>query len=151
MAPVMHRTRSWAALSSFTLVNLWIDHQAIIAWFGGTPLPSHAEPYHTMLGALMAATVVALAAVVTRSSAWAAGAYFGGVSHILLDAVVHPEMQPFDRMIAGNPLYLGAMMQVSVALLPPTIWLIVQCVSSALEGVRRLRERRRRHDTAHSP
>ena len=37
MAPMVHWTHSWGALLAFTLVILWIDSQAIHAWFNELP------------------------------------------------------------------------------------------------------------------
>jgi membrane-bound metal-dependent hydrolase YbcI (DUF457 family) len=153
MAPFFHWKRSWATLVAFTLVNLWIDSMAIEAVLTGQPLPGHDEPHHTLVGALMVGVLVALPAVLPglRSVGWMVGAFFGAVSHIFLDALVHPEMQPFEPVILGNPLYLGAMLQVSVALMPLTIWLIVQCVSAALGFVRTRQAQHRQQVDQRSP
>lgn len=145
MAPFTYYwARSWVALISFTLVNLWIDSLAIQAVLTGQPLPSHDEVHHTLVGALMVAVVVALPAVFPgfRSLSWASGAFFGAISHIFLDALVHPELQPLPEFVKGNPLYLEAMIPVSLALVPLTSWLIAQIVSGTLRLVRRRRERR---------
>ena len=119
---------------SFSLVNLWIDHLAILAWIRCQPLPSHDEAHHTFVGALMIAVLVSLVAVVLRSTAWMAGAFYGSVSHIVLDSIVHADMQPFEPMILGNPMHLGAnaMVFASLILLAPTAWLISMCVSTAI-------------------
>lgn len=36
------------------------------------------------------------------------GSMLGGYSHILLDALVHHDVAPFDPFVKGNPLYLDA-------------------------------------------
>jgi membrane-bound metal-dependent hydrolase YbcI (DUF457 family) len=136
--------RGWLALVSFTLVNLWIDSQAIFAWFRDQPLPSHDEPWHTLHGALVVAGAISILGFL--SWRWIMGAFYGGISHIYLDGFVHPEMQPFIDTEPGNPIYLGpmAMSYVSAALLPLLIWLIVLSVSSTLAWVRIRWEERKR-------
>ena len=127
MAPVAQlwgMKRTWPALVSFTLVNLWIDLDAIFAWLEDQPLPSHDEPWHTMHGALLFAGFVSVFGIL--SWRWIVGAFFGAVSHILLDGMVHPEMQPFVDTQPGNPIYLGIMAPLSMALALLTLWLVVQ-------------------------
>lgn len=146
MAPVIYWTRCWVALVSFTLVNLWIDLDAIVNWLSGKDFPSHDEAWHTMHGALLTAFVIGL--MVVWSWRWVLGAFFGGVSHIYLDALVHPEMQPFVDTEPGNPLYSGLMEPLSLALLPFTLWLIVLIVSGILDYVRK---RRAEHEEQKTP
>jgi membrane-bound metal-dependent hydrolase YbcI (DUF457 family) len=141
MAPVVHVLRrrgyakqAWLALMSFTLVNLWIDFGAINAVIDGTPLPSHDEPWHTLHGALLAAMALSLLGIL--SWGWVAGAFYGAVSHIYLDGMVHPEMQPFVDTEPGNPIYMGWLVPLSLCLIPFTIWLIAQIVSCSLGWVK---------------
>lgn len=142
MAPFFHWRRSWLALVSFTLVNLWIDLGAIMAVLGGTPLPSHDEAWHTMHGALLAAAAVSVLGIL--SWPWILGAVYGAVTHILLDGMVHPEMQPFVDTTSGNALYLGsqALAWLSALLVAPTIWLIALIVRSASGTLYRAGKRR---------
>ncbi len=148
MAPFFYRKRSWAALTSFALVNLWIDSSAIFAWFDGIPLPSHDEPWHTLHGALLFAGFISLFGIL--SWRWVLGAFFGAVSHIYLDGMVHPEMQPFVDTEPGNPIYLGAMAPVSLALLPLTTWLIALIVSDTFRRIRSFLEGHVQHDQCNS-
>ena len=46
---------------------------------------------------------------------WIEGAVLGTVSHILIDSLVHADMNPFYPF-SGNPMYLDAMLPVSVVL-----------------------------------
>jgi membrane-bound metal-dependent hydrolase YbcI (DUF457 family) len=124
---------------SFTLVNLWIDAEAIISWWTRTPLPSHDSYGHTFLGAMIAAVILAMPGV--RSASWVIGAFTGAISHIFLDAMVHPEVQPFRPVLEGNPLYLGIMEPLSLILFMLTCWLTGQYVSDSLGFWKRLRER----------
>lgn len=131
-------------------MNLWLDSLAIQAWFAGEPLPSHDRADHTFVIAMSMAVILAVLGV--RSAPWVAGAFTGAVSHILLDALVHPEMQPFKLMgIEGNPLYLGLMVPLSWALVPLTGWFIVQSVSGSLGWARRRLEERRAQTAEPSP
>jgi len=66
-----------------------------------------------------------------RSGAWVAGALFGAVSHVLLDALVHHDMDLLASGETFNPLYLGLMTHVSVLLVLPTAWVILRCVLDA--------------------
>ncbi len=126
MAPIRHVTRRRVSLVSFTLVNLWIDLEAILAWAQGLPLPSHMESSHTYVGAMISAVIVAMLGV--RSMPWALGAFLGALSHVFLDSLVHAHMQPFWPY-EGNPMYMGWMAPVSLILMPLTVWLIAQIVS----------------------
>jgi membrane-bound metal-dependent hydrolase YbcI (DUF457 family) len=155
MAPVVHRwglKRTWSALVSYALVNLWLDLDAILAWLRDQPLPSHDESWHTMHGALLFAGFISVFGIL--SWRWISGAFFGAVSHIYLDGMVHPEMQPFVDTQQGNPIYLGAMVPVSVALMPLTCWLIaliVLRVSSSLGSLRTRAAVRSRRSAKRSP
>lgn len=134
MAPTLlaakPKPQTWWAVVSFTLVNLWIDMGAIHAWAHNLPLPSHDEPWHTLQGALVTALFISMLGIIYWR--WVVGAYYGAVSHILVDGMVHPEMD--------SPLYFGGMELVSLALVLPTVWVIVQIVSGVLSYVRRSRE-----------
>ena len=134
LAPANHWFRGKVSVASFVVVNLWIDAEAIHAWWSDLPLPSHENAGHTLLGAMITAVIVALPGV--RSMSWALGSFFGATSHILLDALVHPEMRPFEPLVLGNPLYLDLMTPLSLCLLPLTVWFTAQCVSYAFGFVR---------------
>jgi hypothetical protein len=145
LAPAKHFMPKVISPVSFILVNLWIDSEAIISWWTHTPLPSHDNPGHTFLGAMIAAVVLAFPGV--RSNSWVLGSFTGAISHIFLDAMVHPEMQPMLPVLPGNPFYLDAMAPLSLLLGLLTWWFIGQCVSSNL-GFWRKRQERKRGPTA---
>lgn len=107
---------------------------AIINWFQGTPLPSHDEGNHTLPGAMLIAVFIAVLGM--RSMKWVLGAFLGALTHILLDGLVHPEMQPLHPM-AGNPFYMGWLEPLSLFLVPFLIWLIFQYVSYSLGWLRK--------------
>lgn len=125
---------------SFVLVNLWIDGPAILAVLQGQPLPSHEHWHHTFVGATLVAVIVTCFQI--RSWPWAIGAFFGAWSHILLDGLVHLDMNPWYPIAMGNPLYLGIMEPLSWFLMPLTVWFTVQIVSGSLASVRRTLEQR---------
>ena len=77
-----------------------------------------------------------LAAIGFRSRKWVIGAYLGGVTHVLLDMLVHSEMQPLYP-IHWNPFYVGLMEPLSLILLPFMIWFIVQFSRDAVKCFRR--------------
>jgi membrane-bound metal-dependent hydrolase YbcI (DUF457 family) len=140
IAPINHFFPGKVSTGSFLLTNLWIDLGAISAWIWDHPLPGHGVgTNHDIMGA--AIIFVIIGGLGYRSAAWGWGALLGAVSHILLDALVHSDMVPFDPFLKGNPLYTGQIELVSAILLPFTVWFTVQIVSRTLGSVRRLRER----------
>jgi len=88
---------------------------------------------HSFVGVLIVGTLVAMPGV--RSAKWVIGAYFAALTHLLLDGLVHPEMQPFD-WIEGNPLYMNWMQPLSLVLLPFMIWFIFQFVRTTTRWLR---------------
>ena len=128
LAPVNYFLPGKVSLISFTLVNAWIDHRFIEAAFTGQPLPAH-DQIHNLVGVLIVGTLVAMPGV--RSAKWVVGAYFAALTHLILDGLVHPDMQSFHWM-EGNVLYMGLMDPLSWALLPFMIWLVFQVVRSVV-------------------
>ncbi len=126
LAPFNHFFPGKVSVISFFLVNAWIDAPQIHAALTGIPLPEHGIQ-HSLVGAMIAAVLVAIPGM--RSMKWVLGAYIAALSHVLLDSLVHVELEPFHPM-EGNPLFIGAMEPVSLILLPFMIWFIVQIVSS---------------------
>ena len=70
---------------------------------------------------------------------WVLGAFLGGFTQILLDSLVHVDMNPLWPM-TGNPFYMGWMEPLSLVLLPLTVWFIFQCVSYIRGWVQKHRE-----------
>jgi membrane-bound metal-dependent hydrolase YbcI (DUF457 family) len=133
MAPVNKYLPGRISWISFVLVNLWIDIEAILAVVYSEPLPGHDHWNHTFVGATLIAVFIGMLGV--RSWSWVLGAFTGAWSHILLDSLVHTDMNPFKPVIEGNPLYLGIMEPLSWFLTPLTIWFIAQIVSGTLAKV----------------
>ena len=72
---------------------------------------------HTLLGALGVAGVVTILSNFQSKGfrPWMYGAFFGGISHILLDALVHSDVEVFSPFIRGNPLFMDLHAEVSIA------------------------------------
>lgn len=135
LAPINHFAPGKVSNVSFILVNLLMDGNAIMYYaFNVSHLLDLHGRGHTLVDALLWAGLIALFGL--RSQKWIFGAFLGGISHILLDMLVHPEMNPLFP-IDGNPFYMGWMEPLSMALLPLTVWLIVQYVSGSLSWVRK--------------
>lgn len=149
MAPVNHWSHNKLGLVSFVLINIWLDLTNIMRALANFPLMDHTDTWHTLEGALLSAAAFTLVGIL--STAWVLGAYFGALSHILLDALVHREMHPFAPWMKGNPLFMDWMEPLSMALLPLTVWFIFQCVSYSLGWARKLREDARQDFARHTP
>lgn len=136
LAPVNHWFPGKVSTVSFVLVTAWIDAPQIHAALMGIPLPAHGVQ-HSLVGAMIAAVIVAVPGI--RSMKWVLGAYLAALSHVLLDGLVHYEMEPLWPMLEGNPLYIGVMKPLSLVLLPFMLWFIVQTVSACIYWIRQRR------------
>ncbi|WP_349343543.1 metal-dependent hydrolase [Marinobacter sp. MMG032] len=142
LAPVNHWFPGKVSLVSFTLANLAMDWNAIQYYLFGLepPLELHSPFTHSLLAAVIFATILSVLPLKWIGK-WVCGAFLGTVSHVVLDALVHSEMQPFYP-IHWNPLYAGLMEPLTWILLPLMIWFIVQTVSSCSDWVRKRQEAR---------
>lgn len=138
---------------SFWIVTLWLDASAIAYYAFGLEMGEfHGPDTHSFIAAAAIAGMIgilglgyyvfkelfwsALQENSERALAWICGAYLGGFSHILLDAMVHSEMLPFAP-IPGNPFYWGGMEPISILLVPLAIWLTAQYVRGMVGLVQR--------------
>lgn len=135
LAPVNHFAKGKVNNASFIAVNVWLDGNSILYAIFGVGDFDHSG--HTMLIALALSAIVAVFGF--RSRSWIYGAFLGGVSHILLDMLVHTDMEPLAPLVSGNPFYMDWMAPLSVALLPLCVWLIVQYVSGILDWIGKAR------------
>jgi len=134
LAPINHFAPGKVSNVSFILVNLLMDGNSILYYaFNITHLLDPHGRGHTFIDALILAAIISVFGFKSRK--WIYGAFLGGVSHILLDMLVHSQMNPLFP-IDGNPFYMGWMEPLSMALLPLTIWFIFQWVSYSLERIR---------------
>jgi len=102
----LHRRIS---ITAFILINVLIDVEpATVMFFQMDSLgyPLH-QWFHTLQGVTCLVGIVIFPGLFTsKRKRWCYGALFGGYSHLLLDALVHWDVQPFYPLIPGNPLYL---------------------------------------------
>ena len=151
LAPLNHWLPGKVNNLSFWLVTLWLDASAIAYYALGLEMGEfHGPETHSLIAAMAIAGMVFIVGfgyyVVRHLSgephqevpalAWLLGCYLGGISHILLDAMVHSEMMPFSPL-PGNPFYWCGMEPVSIMLVPLTIWLTAQYVSGMVALARR--------------
>lgn len=135
LAPINHWIPNKVSNLSFILVTLWLDANAILYYAFGISLGEfHSPATHSVLGVVGTALIVAVCNI--KNVAWIIGAFLGGVTHLLLDSMVHAEILPFYPA-EGNPFFWGGMFWVSLALLVPMLWLIFQYVSYTLDWVKR--------------
>ena len=150
LAPLNHFFPKKVSNLAFILVTLWLDASAIGYYALGLDMGEFHGPETHSLGAAMALSgIIALIgcgyyfldsliakdlARGEKAFSWLYGAYLGGLTHILLDAMVHAEMQPFHP-VEGNPFYWNGMFWLSLILVPPLVWLIPQYVSCAVRHV----------------
>lgn len=136
LAPINHFAPNKVSNVSFILVNLWLDGNSILyALFGIQGIAHGTE--HSFVGAAWLSAIVALCGFKSRK--WVLGALLGGVTHVLLDMLVHAEMEPLFP-IKGNLFYMDWMQPLSLVLLPLTVWFIVQSVLNILDWVRKAQE-----------
>ena len=153
LAPLNHFLPGKVSNLSFILVTLWLDAAAIAYYAFGLEMGEfHGPETHSFIAAIAIAGIVsclgvlymlwvaAMQARITLAAGqpwpWVLGALIGGMTHILLDAMVHSEMLPFHP-IAGNPFYWGGMEPVSILLVPLAIWLTAQYVKGMVGLVQR--------------
>lgn len=119
--PVKQVMKNRFGLGAFIAVNVLIDLEpGAVMFFGMDRLgyPLHGL-MHTLLGATIAMVAVALFEWQWR---WLAGAAFGAYSHLLMDALVHTDVQPFSPLLDGNPIYMGWMEPLSLVCLIVVAW-----------------------------
>lgn len=145
LAPINHLFPGKVNNLSFWLVTLWLDASAIAYYAFGLEMGEfHSPDTHSFIAAAAIAGMVSsigvlymlwVAATQARTTLaagqpwpWVLGALLGGVTHILLDSMVHSEMLPIHP-IPGNPFYWGDMDMISGILAFSLFWLTCQYVS----------------------
>lgn len=137
LAPINHFFPKRVSNVSFLLVNLWMDAEAIMyVLFAVSGRELHGPATHSFLGSLGIALMVSIFGL--RSLPWVLGALLGAVSHIILDMLVHSEMQPLSPWRTDNLFYIDGMVIVSAVLVVPTAWFILQLVSGTGGSVRKI-------------
>ena len=154
LAPINHLLPGKVNNLSFWLVTLWLDASAIGYYALGLEMGEfHGPETHSFIAAAALASVVGMLGVMfyvikevfspaprinqDRAISWFVGAFLGGLSHILLDAMVHSEMLPIHPL-PGNPFYWGGMDIISAVLAFSLFWLICQYVSYMGDQARKI-------------
>lgn len=143
LAPVNHWFPGKVSVVSFTLINVWMDANAILYYAFDLELPvsMHGPITHSFLGVFLSVMLITVLPLMWDRR-WFCGALYGGITHVVLDMLIHPEMQPLYPL-HWNPFYLGIHEPLSLALVPFLVWFIVQSVSDAHQKVRKYRAARR--------
>lgn len=152
LAPLNHWFPGKVNNLAFWIVTLWLDASAIAYYAFGLEMGEfHGPTTHSFIAAGAIAGVVTVLGMFCISLkylwhnvdigpqvfSWAAGAFLGGMTHILLDAMVHSEMLPIHPL-PGNPFYWGGMEWITGILIPPLVWLIAQYVSDGVHQAQRI-------------
>lgn len=155
LAPINHLLPGKVNNLAFWIVTLWLDASAIGYYAFGLEMGEfHGPETHSFIASAAIAGMVScigvlymlwVAATQARTTLaagqpwpWVLGALLGGMTHILLDAMVHSEMLPIHPL-PGNPFYWGGMEPVSILLVPLTIWLTSQYGLAVVQAVRKSR------------
>ena len=154
LAPINHLLPGKVNNLSFWLVTLWLDASAIAYYAFGLEMGEfHGPDTHSFIAAGALASVVGVLGVMfyaikevfqpsfranqDHAMSWFVGAFLGGLSHIMLDAMVHSEMLPIHPL-PGNPFYWGDMDMISGILAFSLFWLICQYVSYMGDQARKI-------------
>ena len=126
--------RKYASIKAFIVVNILIDLEpGAIMFFGMDKLgyPLH-QWFHTIGGATALATITLLIGIPYKGQfrKWLYGAFLGAYSHILLDSLVHSDVELFSPILAGNPFYLDIHAEVSILCAVVITYYLVKWVES---------------------
>ncbi|MEI7429191.1 MAG: hypothetical protein WCL27_01970 [Betaproteobacteria bacterium] len=106
-------------MKAFVLVNVLIDLEPASVMFFGMDKLGYAlhQGVHTLGGVTLMAIVTVISGLICKGKwrPWLYGAFLGAYSHVLLDALVHSDVEPFSPILYGNPLYLDIHAEVSIA------------------------------------
>lgn len=110
--------RGYISLKAFIVVNILIDLEPASVMFFGMDRLGYAlhQGVHTLGGGTLMAIVTLLAGLACRGKwrPWLYGAFLGAYSHILLDALVHSDVEPFAPILSGNLPFLDIHAEVSI-------------------------------------
>lgn len=139
--------RKHISIKAFIIVNILIDLEpGLTMLFGMDKLgyPLH-QGVHTFAGATLMGGITLLLGIPYKGKfyPWLYGAILGAYSHILLDALVHTDVYPFDPWIEGNPFYLNAHLVVSILCAVVLTYYLAKWVESLRIGERWVAARNR--------
>ena len=130
--------RHLISLKAFILVNILIDIEPGLIMFFNMGHQGYAIHgwTHTLGGVTYLAGIALVLCIpwVKDRLAWLYGTLLGAYSHLLLDALVHQDVQPFAPVVSGNPLYLDAHMEVSILCAGVLTYYLAQWVISLRIG-----------------
>lgn len=124
LAPLNYFSKYKVSNASFIITTLYIDANSIIYYLFNVGNYDHGMS-HTLLGVLFAGFIVWLCGFHNRK--WFMGALIAALTHLLLDGLVHGDMNPING-VNGNFIFMGWMEPISLILVPLLIWLNVQYV-----------------------
>lgn len=107
--------RKHISMKAFIAVNLLIDVEPVAIAIFNMDAPLHGIT-HTLAGASFLGLLTWLLGWGMEGGCrrWFAGAFLGAWSHLVLDALVHADVEPFWPLLDGNPLFLDAHLGVSI-------------------------------------
>jgi hypothetical protein len=138
------------SVTAFCLTNCVMDVEPVVKIIFDIPGDLHSAT-HSLFGVGMITLWFAFATICicramqwgdeSRDLAYAEGIFFGGFSHLLLDAMVHTDVHPFAPLTNWNPLYFDGMGTVS--LIGVVLWLVglTYLVGPKSGAIQRARER----------
>lgn len=143
--------RKFASIKAFILINILIDLEVVAVMFFNMERQGYNlhTAGHTFSGASYLAIFTLLVGIPYRRGfmSWCYGTFLGAYSHLLLDGLVHWDVQPFFPFIVGNPIYLDAHLSVSILCALVLCYYLAQWVISLRIGevgpslLRKLRRR----------
>lgn len=113
LAPINHFAKDKVSTAAFVIANVLADLPVLLHVYAmkvqemGGPVVTgglHETGTHTFLGAVLLGTFLGMFR--PKTLAWWLGSLLGTVSHVLLDMVVHADMQPFALITTWNPFYI---------------------------------------------
>lgn len=145
LAPINAARSKRVKLLPFFLVNAIMDLEAFFQIVLGIPSEAaiHGPETHSFLGAIRIALMIGVLFILTKDRLeYFSGALIGGISHVFLDMMCHPEMKPLYPFIEGNPYYIpDGLAWVSNIMLILTAWWLAQEIVHARRNRRdRLRD-----------
>lgn len=130
--------RKFISMKAFIIVNILIDLEpGLILFFGMDSLGYQLhQGMHTFGGATLAVVVTLFLCIPFKVKAlpYLYGAALGGYSHILLDALVHWDVQPFAPFLHGNPMFLDLDPSVTITCAIVLTYYLVKWVESLRVG-----------------
>lgn len=133
LAPVNHFAARKVSNGAFIFANLLADLPILLHIYmlevqelGGPVVTGtlHGTPTHTFLGALWLGFLVGI--IKPNKIDWWLGAFLGTFTHVLLDMIVHSDVQPFTPFTTGNPFYIeGSHGWLSLLLGIGLVWWVV--------------------------